>query len=870
LYLKLALKILKWTALGIICILVLLAGFSIFLQDKIVTIFINSVNKNLSTKIEVAKGSFSLINKFPKGSVKLERVFIHSSPKFDRTQFKKTNTDTLLYAKSVICEFKITDIINGRYNIESINVNSGLLYLFSDSSGGINYDISLGNASSPDKIFVINLDKIIVSDITASYSNVATSFNINGLINNGRFKSRITGNVIDFTASSSMLLSRLEIFPVFLRTSATASLELNLHKSDSGFLFRKGTFKIDNFSFSIAGNIFDDNRLNLRVSGQNIDVSKIKKFLPVEYKNSFTEYDPAGILKTEAVLTGLADRKHNPEIRLSFSLEKGHVNYNKSNLKLEKFSFSGTFFNGKYRSPQTSSIIFNKFKATLGSSDYTGSFKIENFKKPKINLVLSGKVIPSELSEFFNIKEVTSAKGSVTMNLKLSGVLPLKNKYVPADFLKLNPEADLHFKSLSLEITKYKLAFKDINGSIYLNRNLKADSLSFYYKNQFFKIDGYFTNLTPWLIGKPVQIKSIANISINNFNPSFFIPDSSSVDQKQTAFKLPKGIELDINLDIENLIYKKFSASRVRGKLLYRPGLLTFKSLNISSMDGNISGDCFLAQGERNTFISNGNFSFEKIDINKAFISFNNFGQDFIKAGNLAGSLTGKLSLLLPLDSKLSPIANAVTAEGKYIISDGALLNFEPVKSLSEFIELSELENITFSKLENDFYIKNSYVAIPQMDIRSSAADFSINGKHGFDNDYEYHVKTYLSVILSKKVKKSRKSSTEFGTIEDDGLGRTSVFLKVTGKGENIKVGYDLKAAGGKLKQNFKTEKESLKSILNKEYGWYKKDTIIKQETAPQPKFSIQWDDSDTTEMAIDTAVVNKDRGINSIFKKKK
>jgi len=867
--LKLTLEILKWTALGIIFILVILAGLTIFLQDKMVNIFISSANKNISTKIEVGKASFSLIKKFPKASVKLEKVLVHSSQEFDRSQFKKTNTDTLLFAKSVVCEFKITDMVYGRYNIESIDINNGLLYLISDSSGGINYDISFGNSSSSDKDFVINLDRINVSNIIASYFNIATSFNIKGLIKNGRFKSRITGNVVDLTATSSMLLSRLEIFPIFLRTSATASIDLNLHKSDSGFLFRKGIFKIDNFNFSIAGNISDDNSLNLRVSGQNIDLSKIKKFLPVEYRKSFIEYDPAGILKTEAMLTGLADRKHNPKIKLNFYLDRGHVYYKKSNLKLEKISFSGTFSNGKYKDPQTSSIIFNEFKATLGSADYSGSFKIENFKKPKINLALSGEVIPSELSEFFDIKEGTSAKGSAIMNLKLSGVLPLKKKYLPADFLKLNPEADLNFKSLSFEITKYKLAFKDISGRVYLNGDLRADSLSFYYKDQYFKINGYFTNLTPWLIGKPVQIKAAADLSIHNFNPELFIPDSSSADAKQTTFKLPKGVELDINLDIDNLIYKKFSASRVKGKLLYRPGLLIFKSLNISSMEGNITGDCFLAQGERNTIISNGNIYFENIDINKAFISFNNFGQDFIKAGNLSGSLSGKLSLLLPLDSKLHPIAKAATAEGKYTISDGALINFEPVKSLSDFIELSELENITFSKLENEFYIKNSYVAVPQMDIRSSAADFTINGKHGFENDYEYHVKTYLSVLLSKKAKKSRKSITEFGALEDDRLGRTSVFLKVTGKGEKIKVGYDLKAAGGQLKQNFRTEKESLKSILNKEYGWYKKDTTLKQEAAPKPRFRIEWDDSDTTETPRDTVVVNLNKGNSSIFKKK-
>ena len=65
------------------------------------------------------------------------------------------------------------------------------------------------------------------------------------------------------------------------------------------------------------------------------------------------------------------------------------------------------------------------------------------------------------------------------------------------------------------------------------------------------------------------------------------------------------------------------------------------------------------------------------------------------------------------------------------------------------------------------------------MDVKSSAADLSVNGKHSFDNDYEYHVKMLLSEILSKKRKKNKSNVTEFGVVEDDGLGTTSICLKI-------------------------------------------------------------------------------------------
>ena len=267
------------------------------------------------------------------------------------------------------------------------------------------------------------------------------------------------------------------------------------------------------------------------------------------------------------------------------------------------------------------------------------------------------------------------------------------------------------------------------------------------------------------------------------------------------------------------------------------------------SLRGLISGTCFIAQNKNRDMMAKGSFTVSNIDVNKAFTTFHNFGQSFLKAENIKGTLSGSLSLLFPLDSVLNFHINTLTAEGKYHLVNGALINFDPVKQLSSFIELSELENINFQQLDNDFFIRNNYLYIPQMEVKSSAADLSVNGKHSFDNDYEYHVKILLSQILSKKRSKNKNNITEFGVVEDDGLGRTSLLLKIIGKGEEAKVGYDVKAAGTQVKESFKKEKQTLKTILNQEYGWYKNDSMVNQK--PQEKksrFKIIWDDGDTVQ----------------------
>ncbi len=157
------------------------------------------------------------------------------------------------------------------------------------------------------------------------------------------------------------------------------------------------------------------------------------------------------------------------------------------------------------------------------------------------------------------------------------------------------------------------------------------------------------------------------------------------------------------------------------------------------------------------------------------------------------------------------------------------------------------------------------------MDVKSSAANLSISGKHSFDNVYEYHVKILLSEMLSKKIRKPKPNSTEFGAVKDDGLGRTSMLLKIVNKGEDVKVSYDVKAAGSQIKNDIKTERQTLKTILNQEYGWFKKDTVATPGPAKSaPRFKITWGDADTSKVEAEEPQVKKnDSPLKNLFRKK-
>ncbi len=872
---KLFLKILKITAMLIVPVLAVLFSISLIMQNKVADMILKSLNRNFSTKIETGSYHLSLIKKFPKATIELKNVLVHSSPGFDKTGFAGINTDTLLSAKSAFLDFKMTDLLKGDYTFTSISIRSGKLNLFTDTASRDNYDVNNGSSGKGGKGSSLNLNRVNLSDVRAVYNDLNAGLIIKSTIRNGRIKSKIYGDNIDFESTSNMVFEYFSLGKLIIKQSIPADVEVGLSKNEKGVFFRKSTMSIETWDFILTGFIAADNYLDLNVSGKNIDISKVTNYFPGKYKDLVSEYHPSGILKLESTIKGISSRTRDPHYEVTWSLKNANIDNKKSRLKAERFSFDGSYSNGIRNSPGTSTFTINNFTTKLGSANYNGSFTLWDFTRPRAELIFKGVLYPSELKEFLNLQNVQSAGGSVDLNLRLDGYLDKKDKYDVSDILSLNQHSAVVFKSFGMKLKNQNVDLRDVNGQISLNENTSANNFSLIFNDQRINLSGSLVNFPEWLAGQPCILSGSANISAACIRPESFMRTSSTADkktgtdQRRSPVTFPSNVSLDIDFDIDTLIYKTFWSENIAGSLSLKPKIVNIKNVKLNSQKGMISGNGLIMQNSNKSFIGRGNFSLTGIDINETFTTFHNFGQNFLKAENINGELSGSLSLLIPVDSMLYPDVKSITAEGKYILTDGALINFDPVKALSSFIELSELQNIKFDQLENDFFIRNNSLYMPQMDVRSSAVDLSVNGKHGFNNDYQYHVKMLLSELLSKKARKKKPESSEFGEIEDDGLGRTSILLKIDGKGENVKVSYDMQAAGAQIRDDIKKERQTLKKIWNEEYGSGRSDPETPKTRTGKPRFRITWEGSDTTTYEKDRPVVKNEGILKKLFKKK-
>ncbi len=523
---KLAAKIFKIASILFASVLIVLFILSLIMQNKVAGVVLKSLNNNFSTKIETGSHRLSLIRKFPKASVELKNVLVHSSPDFDRGEFRGINTDTLLTAKSASIDFRTIDMIRGAYTFTKITVRSGSLKLYTDSSGSSNYDISGSkDGNSDDDNVRLNLNRIDLWDVDFLYNDRRVDLNLAGVFKDGRFKSRIRGKNIDFEGNSKVIFKLFQLGKISLRQSIPADIEIGLDQNEKGTFFKKSTMRIENWDFVLTGFVAADNYLDLTVTADNIDISKIAALLPDKYSKASSAYKPEGNLKFSWITKGKSTEKQDPHYEIAFSLKDARIGNRRSDLKLERFSFDGAYSNGPGNRPGTSSFKISNFNARLGSSDYKGSFSVSDFTNPMMELIFRGRLLPDELREFMNLSNVASTGGSIDLDLKFSGRPRKKDSYGFADVFNMNSQSTVTFNSVGIEFRNKQLDIRDATGSFLIGESATTDNFRFLLNNQNILFSGKFMNFPGWLLGSPVELTGTATVSASSFRPESFMDD---------------------------------------------------------------------------------------------------------------------------------------------------------------------------------------------------------------------------------------------------------------------------------------------------------------------------------------------------------
>jgi uncharacterized protein involved in outer membrane biogenesis len=817
------------------------ALFALLRQEQVTAALTRKVNESVNTKISFGSLRITVFESFPDITARFSDLLVEPSHYYNRAQFRNENNDTLLYASRLSLNVSLPSLLTGTVAVKSISARDGMINLLTDRRGDINYEVF---TEKKEKGKDVRLKNISAVNFRVVYNNLSSAIRVSGTTGTANLGGEIFSTGIYLNTTLKARIDSLNMRGTTLR-DIPMEADIKLRKSANSLSVARGSFSIADLRFDITGNVnYSSSSLNLVIEGKKISIASLVSRLPEKWGSYTGSFSPSGIIDLKCSLTGPYGEAGTPHLEVDYGLSGGRMSHSSSGFRVNDLQFNGKLTNGERNSAETFRFTMDNLTARYGSASVTGSFMINNLERPHVTLMLDGDLDFDDLGRIFRAGLIEDQTGTVSGSLRLSGTIPDSLRLVEAlPFLK--PELSLAFSDFGAGIAGNKMAVSAVNGSLTVKNDLLADSLSFTVLDQHFTLNGTMRNFIPWLSGRPSILEITGDVHADRLITSKFTStrtDTAGNDGKSRDFFL-KDVKADVNLSADSLVFNNFRAAGFRSRMTYQPYVINFGDVTAKGLSGDLSGEFMLGKQKDGGYITRARLDVRNIDINQTFASFNNFGQDFIVSDNLYGRVTGNVTLLSPLDNNYKVLSKAVVAEAHLQISEGRLAGFAPAESLSSYLDLDELKNISFSRMENDLFITGGTVSIPKMLINSTAVNFTVFGTHSFNGDYTYHVRLLLSEVLSRKARERNRNDDSFGQVKVDGSGKATVPLKIESINGKTNVSYDFSQAQDNLKADIAVEKQSLKGILNEEYGWYETDTTRIRPAETKPKFSVTWEE---------------------------
>lgn len=802
-------------------LIVVLSIITWYHRDSVKAMFAEQLQQQLQADLQVENIRFSLFRTFPMASLSFIDVTLLESGSYPQR-------DTLLQASSVSLQFSITDIARKRYNIRQIVLNDGFLRPAISENGSPNYLFGLRDNTQQGKAIEFNIRRMMVNNVVLQYADHSTGHFLDCEINSLRLTGQFAGKYNDIKARGSLYLDELFINNNIITRHKDLSIDINLET------FGERSWQLDASRLAIEGNVFrisgngteldGHQEVSINISGEQLPIAWLLPELPQPVAQVISPYQPSGRLSFEGEINGTLQNGEMPEIRAAFSIHDGAFRLPHNNIVLQKISTGGHFTNGHHRNMASSTLVINTLrgKTIADKSYFKGNGSISNFVTPHIKLNLEAESAAGELLQWLNIKHISQAEGQAGFDISFAGTMRNGKSFTGQDLLDARLEGTTTFKNISFILNDNQLLpYRAFNGKMtFYDNTMVIEKLSGNAGSSDFHFAGNIRNLLPYLFipGEVMMMEAIMHADHIRLDELLQHEQSESVTEYKLRFS--ERLQLDMDVSIEELHFGRFEARRLHGSTHLTNQVLTADHLSFKTMDGSVKMTGRIDGSRAVDILMQTSATLEDVDIHQLFYQMGNFGQSSITDNNLYGKLTADIMFSSLWSPALEINWNSMETLASVRVENGRLLNYAPMVALGRFIRTGDLDNISFSTLENEIRIKNRQVSIPAMEISSSVLNLHLSGQHGFDNEIDYRIRMLLSELMTRTHRERRNPQEQYGEIIDDGLGRTTLFLRLSGNAQDPVFRYDQAAVREKLRDDIREERQSLRNILQDEFGF--------------------------------------------------
>lgn len=813
-------KVLLYFSLTIGVVVIAFTASVFLFKDRIIQEFIREANKNLNTPVKIGKIEIATWADFPNLAIVFTDVYIEDG---------LPGENALLTAKTISFYINPMEVWSGKYAIRGLQVTDSETNLRINALGKNNYTI-LKESSDSAKTGSIRFDlknvklkntRVSYEDKKAKQSHLFSSEQLTASISITDQRYAITGKG-DVTTGQIGIGSN-----VFLKNKSFEVISVLTYDDQLKQVFiDSSTITVKESTFSVTGNylFLKKNIIDIAATGEDTNIRTLLSLLPEHLTKNLTQYQSEGDVFFNLKLRGEISDNHSPFISVSFGCQNTTLFHPDYNTKIEHANLDGSFASASMTDLSKGELFLKNITGELNKRAFQANLSLQNLEDPYVNFDFKGELDAASLLNFYPIEQIKDLEGSITADVSFLGKVGLLRNKSTAQQVKADGTVEI--KDLNFKAGKHNLQFNHLNGSLQFNNNdLALSNVGGRFENSDFVLNGFFKNSITFLLfeNQPIGIEADLKSNFLDLDQLFEIGLREN-GANDFGFTISPNLHFNFNCDVKAMRYKRFSPQQVKGDLLVKNQMAVSRNINLKAMGGDITLNGIVdAKNPKAIDIVSG-IKLNGVHVDSVFHIFENFHQDFIEATHLKGQAFADISIEMTLNEKLKLFPETLVADISVTAKNGELNNFAPLQKLNKYLDDEALNKLRFADLKNDIHVENKVIYIPQMEIKTNATTLLLSGTHTFDQHINYRVSAPL------RNKKKIDPDEAFGAIEEDGTGKTKIFLKITGTTDDYEVSLDREAVKKKIASDFKKEVQELKDAFKQKGKKKKKELELSEE----------------------------------------
>jgi len=754
-------RILKWSGITILLLLILIVAAPFIFKDKIVQIVKEEANKNLNAKVDFGEFDLTLFSSFPDFRFKIQKVSVINIEPF--------KGDTLAYIKELSFDLNIKSVISGdKYQINSLIIDEPKINAIVMADGKANWDIAKAStdtaavepADTSATKFALKLKSLQIKHANITYNDMQG--NMSAALKDMNYT--LSG---DFTQDNFILSNLLEIAELSYNMGGVGYLtkaktrfkaDLNMDMPNMKFTFKENEFDLNELALTFDGFVSmpkDDIGMDLKFAAKQTEFKSILSLIPSVYSKDFASVKTEGKLKLDGMAKGTmhtsADGKSDtyPSFEVNLGIADAMFKYPSLPKSVNNINIDVHLENKKDYLDATV-IDVNKFHLEMAGNPINMWAHVKTpISDPDLAAEIKGVINLASVKEFVPMEAGDEMSGVVTADIAAAGRMSSIDK----------KEYDKFKMSGSLAIDKMNYKTTALPYVVMLN----AMKLNF--TNQFVelaafdalmgksdvKASGKIDNFMQYIF-KDSLIVGHFNVQSNLMDLNELMASSEPTTAAQpaaadtaamTVAEVPGNIDFILNANITKLLYDNLVIDNMNGNIEIKKRKVDMTNLNLGLLGGKVLMNGYYETTNPKKPTVDLSFKVENFDIQKTFAAFNTV-QKLAPIGQYAkGMFTATLeNFKADLDQTMSPILSTLHGNGVFKTSSVTVGGFPAFVKLGEALKIEQLKNLNIQNVIAEYEFKDGRVNLRNpVKVKIDKIDAEITGSTGFDQTIDYNWK---------------------------------------------------------------------------------------------------------------------------------